>query len=95
MSLDHEQVRRVALLARIAVGDAEVIAMRDQLNQIFAMIEKMQGVDTGNIEPMTHSQALVLRLREDVVTEDDQHALFQAAAPLIENGFYLVPKVIE
>jgi aspartyl-tRNA(Asn)/glutamyl-tRNA(Gln) amidotransferase subunit C len=55
----------------------------------------MQAVDTRGIEPMSHALDVVQRLREDSVTESDQHALFQEGAPQIENGLYLVPKVIE
>ena len=55
----------------------------------------MQAVDTDGVEPMAHAQDLMLRLREDAVTETDQHALFQAIAPQVEAGLYLVPKVIE
>ena len=55
----------------------------------------MQAVDTSGIAPMSHAQDLVLRLREDAVTEQDQRAQFQAAAPQVEAGLYLVPKVIE
>jgi aspartyl-tRNA(Asn)/glutamyl-tRNA(Gln) amidotransferase subunit C len=55
----------------------------------------MQAVDTTGIEPMSHAQDVVLRLRDDVVTEPDQHELFQSVAPQVETGLYLVPKVIE
>ncbi len=95
MSLDLEQVQRIAFLARIAISETEAAAVRGELNDIFAMIEKMQAVDTRSIEPMAHGQEVMLRLREDVVTEADQRALFQSIAPEVERGFYLVPKVIE
>ena len=69
--------------------------MLEQLTGIFGLIEEMQAVDTRGVEPMSHAQDVVLRLREDAVTEADQHALFQAVAPQVEGGLYLVPKVIE
>jgi aspartyl-tRNA(Asn)/glutamyl-tRNA(Gln) amidotransferase subunit C len=95
MSLTLEQVRRVAHLARIEVSDAEAQSTLGHLNGIFALIEEMQAVDTSGIEPMAHAQDLAQRLREDVVTEIDQRAAFQAVAPETEGGLYLVPQVIE
>lgn len=95
MALDSDQVRRIARLARIAVSDTEVDAVRDQLNGILDMIAAMQAVDTTGIEPMSHAQDVMLRLREDAVTEGDRHADFQAVAPQVEDALYLVPKVIE
>jgi aspartyl-tRNA(Asn)/glutamyl-tRNA(Gln) amidotransferase subunit C len=95
MSLTLEQVRRVAHLARIEVSDAEAQSTLGHLNGIFALIEEMQAVDTTGIEPMAHAQDLAQRLREDVVTEIDQRAAFQAVAPETEGGLYLVPQVIE
>lgn len=95
MALSLDEVRRAAMLARIEVSQAEVDAVQKKLNGIFAMIEQMQAVDTQNVAPMAHAQDLILRLREDVVTEHDQRALFQSVAPQVEAGLYLVPKVIE
>lgn len=95
MSLDLEQIRRIARLARIAVSEAEARATADQLNDVLGLVEQMQAVDTQGIEPMSHAQDVVQRLREDKVTETDRHAAFQAVAPAVEGGLYLVPKVIE
>ena len=95
MSLSLEQVRRLAELARISVSDAEATAARAQLNDIFELIGRMQKVDTEGVEPMSHGQDLKLRLREDLVTERDQRERFQSVAPEVEQGLYLVPKVIE
>ncbi|HKY01761.1 MAG TPA: Asp-tRNA(Asn)/Glu-tRNA(Gln) amidotransferase subunit GatC [Burkholderiales bacterium] len=95
MSLTPEQVQRIAVLARIELAPSEVAPLSDKLNGIFAMIEQMQAVDTTGIEPMSHAQDLSLRLREDAVTEDDQHKLYQSVAPQVEGDLYLVPKVIE
>lgn len=95
MALTIDDVRRVAHLARVAVDDAEAAAALEQLSGIFKLIEQMQAVDTSGIAPMSHAQDLVLRLRDDVVTEQDQRAQFQAVAPQVEAGLYLVPKVIE
>jgi aspartyl-tRNA(Asn)/glutamyl-tRNA(Gln) amidotransferase subunit C len=95
MSLCLGDVKRIARLARLAVSDDEATAVLDQMNGIFALIEEMQAVSTAGIEPMSHAQDVVLRLREDVVSEADQHELFQSIAPQVEAGLYLVPKVIE
>ncbi|HQR53177.1 MAG TPA: Asp-tRNA(Asn)/Glu-tRNA(Gln) amidotransferase subunit GatC [Burkholderiales bacterium] len=95
MSLCLEDVKRIARLARIAVSDEEADAVLGQMNGIFALIEEMQAVPTASIEPMSHAQDVVVRLREDVVSEGDQHELFQSIAPQVEAGLYLVPKVIE
>ena len=95
MILTREDVKRAARLARIAIDETEADAVLEQLGRIFVMIEEMQAVDVTGVEPMAHAQDLVLRLRDDVVTEADQHALFQSVAPRVKDGLYLVPKVIE
>jgi len=95
MSLSLPEVKRVAWLARIEITDAEADAALGQLNGIFGLIEQMQSVDTEGVAPMAHAQDVVQRLREDKVTEIDQHALYQSVAPQVENALYLVPKVIE
>jgi len=93
--LSLEDVKRVAHLARIAVDETEARAVLAQLGGVFQLIEQMQAVDTRGIEPMSHALDLVQRLREDRVTERDQRAAFQDIAPQVEDGLYLVPKVIE
>ncbi|MEY2632381.1 MAG: hypothetical protein RIR00_1035 [Pseudomonadota bacterium] len=95
MSLTLEQVRRVAVLARIELDDAAALTTQNHLNGIFSLIEQMQAVDTSGIAPMAHAQDLSQRLREDAVSESDRRAAYQAVAPETEAGLYLVPKVIE
>jgi aspartyl-tRNA(Asn)/glutamyl-tRNA(Gln) amidotransferase subunit C len=95
MSLPIEQVKRIAHLARIAVTDAEAAAVQTDLNRIFTLIEAMSAVDTAGIEPMAHARDVTVRLRANEVRERDQHEAFQAVAPQVEAGLYLVPKVIE
>ena len=95
MALTPADVERAARLARIAIETSEADAVLEQLKRIFGMIEEMSAVDVSGIEPMAHARDVVLRLREDEVTEADQHTLFQSVAPRVENGLYLVPKVIE
>ena len=93
--LSLEEVRRIARLARIELAEAEALAMREQLNGILAMVEEMRRVDTSAVEPMAHPQDARQRLREDRVTEGDERERFQALAPQVEDGLYLVPQVIE
>jgi aspartyl-tRNA(Asn)/glutamyl-tRNA(Gln) amidotransferase subunit C len=95
MSLSLDDVRRIAHLARIEVTDAEVAAVRGELNGILGLVEQLQAADTRGVEPMSHARDVVLRLRDDAVTEADQHRVFQAIAPQVEADLYLVPKVIE
>jgi aspartyl-tRNA(Asn)/glutamyl-tRNA(Gln) amidotransferase subunit C len=95
MSLSPDDVKRIARLARIEIDDAQAQATQAQLNTIFDLIATMQAVDTAGIEPMAHAQEVTQRLRPDAVTETDRHAAFQAIDPAVENGLYLVPKVIE
>ena len=93
--LSLEQVRAIADLARIEVGEADAERLQRELNGILAMIDEMLAVDTQGIEPMAHPQDARQRLREDVVTEADQHEPYQAVAPQVEDDLYLVPRVIE
>jgi len=95
MSLTLEQVQRIAHLARIETSESEAITTQGHLNGIFQLIEQMQAVDTLGVEPMAHAQEVSQRLREDIVSEGDRRAAYQAVAPEIEAGLYLVPKVIE
>jgi aspartyl-tRNA(Asn)/glutamyl-tRNA(Gln) amidotransferase subunit C len=95
MSLNPAGVARIARLARIELSPAEAETAQQQLNGILGFIENLQAVDTIGIEPLTHAVDVVQRLRPDVVTEIDRRTDFQAVAPEVENGLYLVPKVIE
>jgi len=95
MSLNIADVEKVARLARLAMSEQEIQAAQTQLSNIFGLIAEMQAVDTTGIEPMSHSQDLTQRLRADTVTATNQREAFQAIAPQVENGLYLVPQVIE
>jgi len=95
MSLSLADVEKVARLARLAMDCQELQAAQSQLNSIFSLIAEMQAVDTKGITPMSHAQDVAQRLREDEVTEPDQREAFQAIAPQVEQGLYLVPQVIE
>jgi len=99
MSLTPDQVQRIALLARIAVSPEEAQGVTDRLNQVLGLIDQLQALDTRGIEPMAHALdaqlAVRQRLRPDAATEPDRLADYQAVAPAVEGGLYLVPKVIE
>ena len=99
MSLTPDQLQRIALLARIAVNPEEAGGVTDRLNQVLGLIDRLQALDTSGIEPMSHALdsqlAVQQRLRPDLATEPDQRADFQGLAPAVEQGLYLVPKVIE
>jgi len=95
MSLENFDVERIAHLARIEIGPEEAAGLARNLSDILAFVAQMNAVDTGAVEPMAHPLDAVQRLREDVVTEDDRRTDFQANAPAVEGGLYLVPRVIE
>jgi aspartyl-tRNA(Asn)/glutamyl-tRNA(Gln) amidotransferase subunit C len=95
MALTLDDVARVSELARIEISEDAAERVLNDLRGIFALIEQMRAVDVSGIEPMAHAQEMALKLREDAVTESDQHELFQSVAPEVEAGLYLVPKVIE
>lgn len=95
MSLDLDQVRRIAHLARIEITDDEAQRTLAQLVDIFAMIERMQAVDTTGIEPMADPLGGSQRLRDDVVTESDQRAAIMDNAPQQLGGLFVVPRVVE
>jgi len=95
MSLTRDDVYRIAHLARIEISEAQANATLAQLNDIFAMIEKMQRVNTDGIEPMSHPLGGSQRLRDDAVSEPDQRAANMRNAPEQVDGLFLVPRVIE
>jgi aspartyl-tRNA(Asn)/glutamyl-tRNA(Gln) amidotransferase subunit C len=95
MALNTDDIMRIAHLARIEINEQQAETTLTKLSGILGLIEQMQAVDTTGIIPMSHSQDVEQRLREDVVTQQNQREAFQAIAPLTEDGLYLVPKVIE
>ena len=95
MALTLDDVHRIAHLARIEIDEAAAREVHGKLLAIFAMINTLQAVDTTGIVPMSHAQDVMLPLREDVVTASDQRALFQSVAPAVQDGLYLVPRVVE
>ena len=96
MSLQSKDVAAIAKLARLHVADNDLSAYTNSLSKIIDMVEQLKAVDASQVEPMAHPLAGQLqRMRADEVTESDHHGKYQANAPSIEAGLYLVPKVIE
>lgn len=95
MALDRSDVEKIAHLARLGLNDADIPRTTEALNSILGLIDQMQAVDTTGIEPMAHPLEANQRLRADVVTESNHREAYQSIAPAVENGLYLVPKVIE
>lgn len=95
MALKPAEVEKIAHLARLAIDPADVEQYARNLSDILAFVEQLEAVDTGDVTPMAHPLEATQRLRPDAVTETDQRAHFQACAPAVEAGLYLVPRVIE
>jgi aspartyl-tRNA(Asn)/glutamyl-tRNA(Gln) amidotransferase subunit C len=99
MSLTLSDVKRIANLAQLDMDESHAEIALNELNGIFALAEQMQAIDTSGVEPLSQPLAAVLalplRLREDVVTEENHRDDYQAPAPATQDGLYLVPKVIE
>jgi aspartyl-tRNA(Asn)/glutamyl-tRNA(Gln) amidotransferase subunit C len=99
MSLTSHDIARLANLARLELQPAESTRLLGQMNDFFAIVEKMRAVDTTGLEPLAHPvaaiQDIALRLREDAVSEPNQREANQQSAPAVERGLFLVPKVIE
>jgi aspartyl-tRNA(Asn)/glutamyl-tRNA(Gln) amidotransferase subunit C len=99
MSLNSQDIARIAHLARLELHPAESERMLSQINDFFAIVEKMRAVDTSGVEPLTHPVAAVrdvaLRLREDAASEPNTREANQKSAPAVERGLFLVPEVIE
>lgn len=95
MSLSQDDVKKIAKLARLSLSDKEIQASQDKLNDVFGLIKKMNEIDANGVEPMSHPGEMSLRLREDEVTEVNHRDEYQKNAPQVQDGLFLVPKVIE
>ena len=95
MSIEKSDIEKIASLARIRVDQSTIPEIANRINDILKMVDSMQAVNTADIEPMANPLDAVQRLRADLVTERNQREAFQAIAPQVEQGLYLVPKVIE
>ena len=95
MSLDKDQVRHIAMLARLKLTDDEYAESVEKLSKIVDFVDQLSQADTSGVVPMAHPLDAAQRLRPDVVTETDERDHYQQNAPAVEGGLYLVPKVIE
>lgn len=95
MSLDADDIKAIAKLARLKIDEADVPSYATNLSNILDLVEHMNTVDTEGVVPMSHPLEVAQRLREDIVTETNQRGELQKNAPAVEDGLYLVPRVIE
>ena len=95
MSFSSDDIARLGRLARIRLDGHEIDDVRGKLDAIFSLIDALQAIDTTDVEPMAHAQDVSMPLRDDAVTDEDRRERYQAQAPAVANGLYIVPKVIE
>ncbi|KIV66037.1 MULTISPECIES: Asp-tRNA(Asn)/Glu-tRNA(Gln) amidotransferase subunit GatC [Pseudomonadaceae] len=95
MALERSDVENIARLARLGLNEGDIPRTTETLNNILGLIDAMQAVDTDGVEPLAHPLEATQRLRADEVTEENHRDAYQAIAPAVENGLYLVPKVID
>ncbi|RCL04080.1 MAG: aspartyl-tRNA(Asn)/glutamyl-tRNA(Gln) amidotransferase subunit C [Candidatus Tokpelaia sp. JSC189] len=95
MSVDLTMIKNIAHLARIALNEKEAQCMSGELTAILGLVEQLDEVDVTNVEPITSIMPMILRMREDVVTDGSRTEDIVVNAPVVEKGFFLVPKVIE
>lgn len=95
MSLDKTTVEQIARLARLSVDPGDAAAYQSELGQILDLVNQLNTAATAGVEPLAHPLDLSARLRPDEVSEPDQREAFQALAPAVADGYYLVPKVID
>lgn len=93
--MSHIDLAHIARLAQLALDDAERQRVYADLERIIAMVDQMQAIDTKGVEPLAHPLDAGQRLREDRITETVDRDLYQAGAPATQDGFYLVPRVVE
>jgi len=95
MALTQDDVLRIAHLARIDLDPAEVAPLHEKLGAIFGILDALAAIDTDGVAPMAHAQDVALPLRDDAVTEGDRRDVYQRVAPAVQDGLYLVPRVVE
>ncbi|MEJ2530908.1 MAG: Asp-tRNA(Asn)/Glu-tRNA(Gln) amidotransferase subunit GatC [Halioglobus sp.] len=95
MAIEQDEIEKIAALARIRISDDQIVQVTRRISEILHMVDQLQAVDTSQVEPLANPLDATQRLRPDQVTEDNRRDAFQAIAPAVENGLYLVPKVIE
>lgn len=95
MSVDQATVRRIANLARIAVTEEEIPHLQDELNAILQFVAELDPIDVAGVEPMTSVTPMRMTLRQDVITDGGIADAIVGNAPVTEDHFFVVPKVIE
>ena len=95
MSIERQEIEKLATLSRIAIGEDTITEVSERLSSVFELVDQLQAVNTEGVEAMSHPMKATQRLREDEVSEINQREAFQAIAPETEDGLFLVPKVIE
>ena len=95
MSLKADDIYKIAHLARLGIDAQDVDNYARDLSGILDLVAQLETLDTAEVLPMAHPMDQTQRLRDDLVSEEDQHGLFQSLAPQVEAGLYLVPKVID
>jgi len=95
VALQADEVKTIAHLARIGLKESEIEPLTKELSTVLDLVAELSAIDTTHVEPMAHPANTKLRLRDDEVTEPDQREALQSPAPAIENGYFLVPRVIE
>ena len=95
MSISADEVKAIARLARLSIDPSDIPEYAAHLSRILTFVEQMNAADTNGVEPMAHPLDLAARLRRDTITEGNDRETFQVHAPQVENGLYMVPKVIE
>jgi aspartyl-tRNA(Asn)/glutamyl-tRNA(Gln) amidotransferase subunit C len=95
MTIKQDDIEKIAELARIRICDEEIGQVTRRITEILQMVDRLQAVDTLGVEPMANPLDAIQRLRPDEVTQSNRRDAFQAIAPAVENGLYLVPRVIE
>ena len=95
MAIDQDEIEKIAELARIRIGSEQIGEVTSRITEILQMVDQLQAADTAGVEPMANPLDAIQLLRKDEVTEQNNRDAFQAIAPAVENGLYLVPKVID
>ncbi len=95
MTIEQDEIEKIAELARIRISPGQIGDVTRRITEILRMVDQLQAVDTRDIDPMANPLDATQPLRADQVTESNRREAFQAIAPAVENGLYLVPKVIE
>ena len=95
MAIEQDEIEKIAELARIRIAPDQIGQVTQRITEILGMVDQLQAVDTQGVEPMANPLDALQRLRADEITEENHREAFQAIAPAVENGLYLVPKVVE